>query len=121
MQLGEQSKPHARTRSVSTALVAFLALVVATSIGARGVQSKGPGLVGLWQCYKQEDRAKLPSSLDSIEFFADGKMIQKTNVGGYAVKLRSEYSIRGNRIEVKGVPADWHFDFKLLANTDLPS
>jgi hypothetical protein len=76
-------------------------------------------LVGLWQCYKQEDRAKLPSCLYSIEFLADGGMVQKTNVDGYSAELRCDYSIEGKRIDVKALPAAWHFDFKVLANGDL--
>ena len=76
-------------------------------------------LVGLWQCYKQEDRAKLPSCLSSVEFFPDGTIVQKTNVDGYAVEFRSAYWIDGKRINVKDPLAPRHFDFKFLDDGDL--
>jgi len=104
---------------LAIALCAFLSASAATPNAAGRVRHNEPELAGLWLCYKQEDRAKLPSCLYSIEFSPDGKLVQRTIVDGYAIELRSEYSIEENRIKVMTFPAAWHYDFKLLKNGDL--
>lgn len=77
-------------------------------------------LQGRWECYKQQDKAKIPSCLFSVEFFSDGTMLLKQYPdSGDAVKYR--YSVKGKRITVAGMNSaeTWHFDHEFLENGDL--
>src|SRR5438477_2098159 len=95
----------------------FVALTIFCVSGALCGDSK---LLGLWQCYKQHDGAKLPSCVYSIEFFNDGTLVQKHFSGG-RVEMKCRYSVKGKRIEVTDMNGKdpWHYDFKFTEGGDL--
>jgi hypothetical protein len=92
-------------------------LLVSTIVGpVRGERNR---LVGLWECYRQGDNAKITSCLYSIEFFPDGTVIQK-HLFDAEVEFRGVYSVKGNHIGVKFENGQkWQYGFRFLKNGDL--
>ena len=95
---------------------ATFSLLVLTVAPVRG---EGNRLVGLWECYRQSDRAEITSCLYSIEFFQDGSVIQK-HMSEAEVELRGTYSVNANHINVKFEDGErCRYGFKFLKNGDL--
>jgi len=93
-----------------------LLLLVLTTAPITGGQHR---LVGLWECYRQSDKAKITSCLYSIEFFTDGTVIQKHRSDA-EVQLRGTYSVNGNSIRVNFENGEtWRYGFRFLKNGDL--
>jgi len=96
------------------------ALAIALATGISGAQTDKRKLVGLWQTYRQADRAKIVSCFYSIEFKSDGTVIQKYR-SDTEMELHCRYFIKGKQIRIvcPEVSDRWHFDFKFLKNGDL--
>ena len=103
---------------MSTLLKATLAIALIGGISA--AQTDNRKLVGLWQSYRQADRAKIVSCFYSIEFKPDGTVIQKYRSDA-EMELHCRYSVKGKQIKLScpEVSDRWHFDFKFLKNGDL--
>lgn len=99
-------------------LKATLAIVLAAGIS--GAQTVDQKLVGLWQTYRQSDRAKITSCFYSIEFKPDRTAIQKYRSDS-EMELNCRYSVKGKRIRIScpGNRGRWFYDFRLLRNGDL--
>jgi len=80
-------------------------------------------LIGVWECYYQEDKAKAPSCFYSLEFRDDGTMFTKgiSWVPGPTVERQHRYTATSKRINATDVSNNhqWHFDYKYLENGDL--
>lgn len=80
-------------------------------------------LVGVWECYKQEDKAEAPSCFYSLEFREDGTLISKGIAWGpdQVIEHHHRFSATSKRINVTDVGDNyhWYFDYKFLKNGDL--
>ena len=95
-------------------------LAIALTAGISGAQTDNKKLVGLWQTYRQADRAKIVSCFYSIEFKPDGTVLQK-QISDAEMELHCRYSVRGKRIKIAcpGGGHGWSYDFGFLKNGDL--
>jgi len=95
-------------------------LAIALAAGISGAQTDNRKLVGLWQTYRQMDRAKIVSCFYSIEFKPDGNVIQKY-LSDTGMELHCRYFVKGRQIRIvcPEVSDSWRYDFKFLKNGDL--
>jgi hypothetical protein len=94
----------------------FSLLVLTIVVPVRAERNR---LVGLWECYRQSDRAEITSCLYSIEFFPDGSVIQK-HLQEAEVEMQGTYSVKADHINVKLEDGEkWQYRFRFLKNGDL--
>jgi hypothetical protein len=118
--LGGGSSHEVNMKHSSTILLTLLLFIaVAPSITC----SQENKLLGVWECYKQEDKAKAQSCFYSLEFHEDGTMITKGIVWGpgQIIEQHHRFSAASGRIDVTDAAYNnrWHFDYKFMKNGDL--
>jgi hypothetical protein len=101
----------------------WLVLLIFSLAFSSNAFSQEKRLVGIWECYKQEDKAKAPSCFYLLEFREDSTMISKgiARGAGQLTEHQHKFSATSKRIEVTDVERDfhWYFDYKFLKNGDL--
>ncbi len=100
-------------RYALTALLVFMLTDV--------VQGEDNKLLGLWECYKQDNHAPAPSCLYSMDFRDDGKMYQKWCEGRKIIVSKHRYSFTPDRIIIVNLSdnKEWSFEYFFLENGDL--
>jgi hypothetical protein len=109
--------------NMKRSIESWLVLLIFTLAFSSNASSQEKRLVGIWECYKQEDKAKAPSCFYSLELREDGTMISKGIAWGpgQVIEHQHKFSATSKRIEVTDVESDlrWYLDYKFLKNGDL--